>query len=211
MSHTLPGRPADTTRALAPGTTLTFDVPAHLLPSRTRGHHHLYLNSPMRWGTYKRLLKTLAKAGVVDPKWARASIKGRQSLLRPPGAAYNEWADPALVHALNPSHVDIHARHIMVRNEEREERDAYTVHRYTVLAPTTDRTRADYVTSELLGSRLHAPALDIDTPATLTPDPDVPGRTHLTVSPGRILSAPHRQRLTRALAKAGLTRLPAPA
>lgn len=203
MSHTLPGHTAYTARALAPGTTLTFDVPAHLLPSRTRGHHHLYVNAPMRWGTYKRLLQTLAKTGVVDPKWARASIKGRQSLLRPPGSAYNEWADPALVYAINPSHVDIHARHVMVRREEREERDSYTVHRYTVLAPTTDRTRADYVTSELLGSHLHAPALDIDIPATLTPDPDVPGRTHLTI-PGLDLTTRQHRRLVKALTKTGI-------
>lgn len=206
MSSAAPTSPTTSTEPEqgSPGsTTLTFDVPAHLLPSRTPGHHHLYLNAPMGWRTYKRLLRTLAKAGVVDPKWAAASIKGRQSLLRPPGSAYNEWADPALVYALNPSHVDIHARHVMVRREEREERDDYSVHRYTVLTPTTDRTRADYVTSELLGSRLHAPALDIDTPATLTPDPDVPGRTRLTI-PGLTLTARQHRRLVKALTKTGV-------
>lgn len=203
--------------ALAHTVTLTLDVPAHLLASRTPGHHHLYLNAPMRWTTYKALLKALAKAQVVDPKWARQCIKGGQSLLRPPARAYNEWADPALVYALNPAHVDIHNRHVMVRRQEREERDAYTVERYTVLAPVTDRTIADYVTSHLLTpdgrrSPLHAPALDIDTPAVLTPDPTDPQRTRLTITlpAGAALTTRQRARrtktLTKALTKAGITR-----
>lgn len=186
--------------------TLTFDAPAHLLPSRTRGHHHLYLDAPMGWRPYKRLLNALAEAGIVDPKWAAASIKGGQSLLRPPGTAYNEWADPALVYALNPAHVDIHNRHIAVRREEREERDGYVIERYTALVPTTDRTRADYVTSRLRDNRrLHAPALDIDAPATLVPDPDVPGRAHLTL-PGHTLTPRQHRRLAKMLTKAGISR-----
>lgn len=187
--------------------TLTLDVPAHLLRSTTPGHHHLYLNAPMRWGTYKRLLHTLAKAGVVDPTWTRTCIKGRQSLLRPPGRAYNQWADPALVYALNPAHVDIHARHRMVRSEDREDHHGYSIERYTVLAEVTDRTKADYVTSQLLDSRLHAPALDIDTPTVLVPDSNVPGRSHLTITlPADVrLTTRQRTRLGKALTKAGLT------
>lgn len=191
--------------------TLTLDVPAHLLPSRTEGHQHLYLNAPMTWRTYKRLLTALAKTGVIEKNWAKASIKGRQTLLRPPGTAWGPNADPHLVYVLNPAHADIHQRHVWVRNEDREDRDGYSTYRYTVLVRTLDRTEADYVTSTLRNNdNLHAPALDIDIPATLTPDPVVPGRHILQVTlptslhPTRRARRRARHRLTKALTKAGI-------
>ena len=65
---------------------LDIDTAALLVPSKTPGHHHLLIDKPMPWRTYKRLLRALAAAGVIEKSWARAAIASRQSLLAlPPG------------------------------------------------------------------------------------------------------------------------------
>lgn len=64
---------------------LDIDFGAALIPSSTFGHYHLYLDQPMTWRTYKRLLKALAKAGVIEKGYARASIARGYSALRVPG------------------------------------------------------------------------------------------------------------------------------
>lgn len=204
---------AMTTTATATKVTLTLDVPVHLLPSRTRGHQHLYLNAPMRWRTYKRLLKALARVGILEAEWVKASVRGRQSLLRPPGTAYGP-ADPHLVYAVNPTHIDIHTRHAMLRREEREERDGYVTERYNVLVQVTDRTTADYVTSTLIDTNgrrngLHAPALDIDIPATLLASRS-DGRTYLrlTLPDGITITTRQHRRLTKTLTRTGITNQP---
>lgn len=63
---------------------LDLDVPATLIASSTTGHSHLYLDVPMSWRAYKRVLRALAKAGVIEKSWCRASISGRATLLSPP-------------------------------------------------------------------------------------------------------------------------------
>lgn len=186
--------------------TLDLDVvvTAHLIPSRTPGHHHLYLDAPMNWRSYKRLLKALSKAGIVDAAWAKACLQGHQTLLRPPGAAY-PGANAELVFVCNPSHEDIHTRHVAVRREEREERDGYTTEHYTVLTPVTERAKVDYITSRVKTGG-HAPALDIDIPASqsevVATEDGLAGRSRLhfevTMSPYR------RKRLLKALTRCGI-------
>lgn len=63
---------------------LDIDFPAVLLPSSTLGHYHLYLNKPMTWRQYKRLLKALAKANVIEKGYAKASIRRRHTAVRVP-------------------------------------------------------------------------------------------------------------------------------
>jgi hypothetical protein len=63
---------------------LDIDFPATLIPSSTPGHHHLYLDTEMSWRTYRRLIKALARAGVIEKSWAKASLRSGDTLLSPP-------------------------------------------------------------------------------------------------------------------------------
>lgn len=54
------------------------------IPSSTPGHHHLILDANLPWSNYTMLLKTLARAGVIEKGFAGASIKKGFSAIRPP-------------------------------------------------------------------------------------------------------------------------------
>lgn len=62
-----------------------IDYEARLIPSTTEGHYHLYLDQPCTWRQYRRVLKAMAKAGIVQPGFAKMSIRRKQAFLRPPG------------------------------------------------------------------------------------------------------------------------------
>lgn len=64
---------------------LDVDLPAALIPSSTEGHSHLFIDCPMSWRRYRHLLKALAKAGVIEPGYYRASRRFRMSMVRRPG------------------------------------------------------------------------------------------------------------------------------
>lgn len=61
---------------------IDLDVPAKLVPSRTEGHTHLYIDVPMSWRKYRMLLWVMQHVGIVEPGYYRASVKRRQSALR---------------------------------------------------------------------------------------------------------------------------------
>jgi hypothetical protein len=63
---------------------LDLDLPHRLVPSTTEGHSHLYLDVPMSWRQYKRLLKALAKAGVLEQGYVEASLYRRHTAVRMP-------------------------------------------------------------------------------------------------------------------------------
>jgi hypothetical protein len=63
---------------------LDIDFHAALVPSSTRDHFHLYLDIPLTWRQYKRLLRALARAGIIEDQYARMSIKRRHSSVRVP-------------------------------------------------------------------------------------------------------------------------------
>jgi hypothetical protein len=64
---------------------LDIDFPAALIPSSTYGHFHLYLNKRMPWWKYKRLLRALAQAGIIEWGYYRLSRDRKQSFLWRPG------------------------------------------------------------------------------------------------------------------------------
>lgn len=64
---------------------LDLDVPARLVPSSTPGHSHLYIDVPMDWADYVTLLRLLAKVGIIEQKYAEASIRQGATYLRPEG------------------------------------------------------------------------------------------------------------------------------
>ena len=64
--------------------TIDLDVPARLVPSSTEGHSHLYIDVPISWDEYDRILRALADAGIVEQGYAKAAITRKQTYLRPP-------------------------------------------------------------------------------------------------------------------------------
>lgn len=63
---------------------LDVDKPVRLVPSTTTGHHHLYIDVPMSWRSYRRLLRALYLGGVVDRSVYWRSLDRRATYVRPP-------------------------------------------------------------------------------------------------------------------------------
>lgn len=64
---------------------LDIDLPVMLIPSSTPDHYHLYIDAPMKWGAYKKLLSALSGAGIIEEGYYKASVSRRASYLRLPG------------------------------------------------------------------------------------------------------------------------------
>lgn len=52
---------------------LDIDFPVHVEPSSTPGHFHLFLDKPMPWHQYEKLLYALANAGIIEYNYASVS------------------------------------------------------------------------------------------------------------------------------------------
>jgi excisionase family DNA binding protein len=63
---------------------LDLDVPAKLVPSTTPGNAHLYIDVPLPWRKYQKLLTALGDAGVLQQGYVKASIVRRCTALRLP-------------------------------------------------------------------------------------------------------------------------------
>lgn len=61
---------------------LDIDFQARLVPSRTKGHFHLYLDKEMPWWKYRILLRVLAWVGIIEPGYYRASVARKATFLR---------------------------------------------------------------------------------------------------------------------------------
>lgn len=66
---------------------LDVDKPVRLVPSTTNGHYHLYVDVPMSWRSYRRLLRALYLGGVVDRSVYWRSLDRRCTYVRPPWVA----------------------------------------------------------------------------------------------------------------------------
>lgn len=66
--------------------TVAIDVdhPVRVLPSTTPGHFHLLIDVPMPWWRYRRLLRALMKAGIIEPGYYSASVRRGATFLRLP-------------------------------------------------------------------------------------------------------------------------------
>lgn len=69
---------------------LDIDFPAHLEPSSTPGHFHLYLQKDIPWSKYVLLLSALGAAGILEPGYVAACIAQEQSYVRRPGVKKGE-------------------------------------------------------------------------------------------------------------------------
>jgi len=61
---------------------LDLDLPARLVPSSTPGHFHLYVDVPLTWRKYRRLLRALVRAGLVERGYYNISKLRRATFLR---------------------------------------------------------------------------------------------------------------------------------
>jgi hypothetical protein len=55
-----------------------------VVPSSTPGNYHLYINRPMTWQQYKRLMKVMVDVGLVQRGYYDASVRRGYSALRTP-------------------------------------------------------------------------------------------------------------------------------
>lgn len=60
---------------------LDIDMPCTLRASKTPGHHHLLIDKEMTWRQYKRLMRALVRAGIVEKGYYHASRKKGASFL----------------------------------------------------------------------------------------------------------------------------------
>lgn len=63
---------------------LDIDFPAHLIPSTTEGHFHLYLDKTMTWGNFEKLLLVMGEVGLLEQGYVDASIARGYSSVRLP-------------------------------------------------------------------------------------------------------------------------------
>lgn len=67
-----------------------IDLPAKLVPSSTPDHYHLYIDKEMSWKQYKKLLRAMVKAGIVEKGYYKASVRYKASYLRLPWVKKSE-------------------------------------------------------------------------------------------------------------------------
>jgi hypothetical protein len=63
---------------------LDHDCKHEYVPSSTPGHGNLYLDVELTWRQYRRLLKALRRAGVLEKGYVGAALKRKHNELRLP-------------------------------------------------------------------------------------------------------------------------------
>lgn len=69
---------------------IDIDVPIRAIESTTPDHWHLYIEHEMTWREYKRVLRALVAAGVVEKGYYRASKARRGTHVRLPWVTKNK-------------------------------------------------------------------------------------------------------------------------
>jgi hypothetical protein len=60
---------------------LDIDLPCRLESSSPR-HYHLYIDKPMSWRAYKKILRAFRHAGIIEDGYYRASVQRKATHLR---------------------------------------------------------------------------------------------------------------------------------
>jgi hypothetical protein len=63
---------------------LDIDIPHQVFPSTQPGHSHIWFDTQMSWRTYKRLLRALRAAGIIEDGYYRASVQRGYTAVRLP-------------------------------------------------------------------------------------------------------------------------------
>lgn len=75
---------------------LDIDFPVAVLPSSTPGHFHLYIDKPLSWSKYRRLLMALADAGIIEDGYASVSMDREYTSVRLPWVKKKTPPTPAV-------------------------------------------------------------------------------------------------------------------
>ena len=62
---------------------LDVDLPVHVVES-SPGRHHLYIDVDLSWRQYRRLLRALSRAGIIERRWAHIARYDGYTSVRPP-------------------------------------------------------------------------------------------------------------------------------
>lgn len=65
---------------------IDIDHKVRLQSSKTPGHFHLYIEKSMSWRKYRRLLRAMVRAGLVEPGYYGASVARKATMVRAPWA-----------------------------------------------------------------------------------------------------------------------------
>lgn len=76
---------------------LDVDLPVMVLPSTTKGHHHLFIDSLLPWEDYLKLLDVLAEIGLVEQGYVSASRERGYTAVRLPWVASSRARREALM------------------------------------------------------------------------------------------------------------------
>lgn len=61
-----------------------LDIPHFYYPSSTQGHGHLYLDKPVTWRQFKRVLRAMYLAGLIEKGYYQATKRRGYATLRLP-------------------------------------------------------------------------------------------------------------------------------
>lgn len=162
---------------------LDLNRDARLFASKTPGHFHLIVDADMTWVVYKRLLKALVKAGVVEKAWVDGNSNTSEMVL---------------------ATGDKSGRLVDQLGSYRQVTDTvysgYDVWTETTLKPTSLAGSA-YIGSRKKNSGTHMLLLDLDVTTELH-ESRHPGHQHLVVNTR--MTWPQYKRVLKAFEKAGL-------
>lgn len=63
---------------------LDIDMPCRLVPSSQPGHYHLYIEAPIMWSEYVKLMKVMRDVGILQVGFVESAIARGFSSVRPP-------------------------------------------------------------------------------------------------------------------------------
>ena len=67
---------------------LDMDFPVHVMPSRTPGHSHLYIDKLISWDDYSKLLKLMSDIGLIEKGYAESALVRKETYVRIPDPSY---------------------------------------------------------------------------------------------------------------------------
>jgi hypothetical protein len=67
---------------------IDIDLPIEAIPSKTAGHYHLYIEKPLTYEQYDKLLSVMAEVGIVEEGYWKAFQAQKMTLVRLPPIEY---------------------------------------------------------------------------------------------------------------------------
>lgn len=64
---------------------IDIDLPCKLVKSTTKDHFHLYIEKPMTFAAYRKLIEAMIEAGIVEPNILKYMDMNGMTTLRPVG------------------------------------------------------------------------------------------------------------------------------